>query len=140
MLAGYSAGGWASLMLLSNNSEIISGAIALNPAFAGPKEEWQDQLPHWGELRNIQLDMFNYDESLNALIFSHSKDIFEDPKTLSFLKEFDEVDFINYSNLKPTSCKWADVDWNMENHNGHAIPQSECFTEFIEKNNYLLIT
>tara|TARA_B100000959_G_C14889085_1_gene585877 strand:- start:146 stop:1111 length:966 start_codon:yes stop_codon:yes gene_type:complete len=138
ILAGYSAGGWASLMLLSNNAEIISGAIALNPAFAGPKEEWQDELPHWGELRNIQLDMFNYDGSLNALIFSHSNDAYEDPKTLSFLKEFEKVDFIDYSKLKPTSCQWADVDWNMEDHNGHAIPQSECFTKFIEKNDYIV--
>ena len=138
VLAGYSAGGWASLMLLSNNSEIISGAMALNPAFAGPKEEWQDELPHWGELRNIQLEMFNYDRSLNALIFSHSNDAFEDPETLSFLKEFEEVNFIDYSKLKPTSCKWADINKNMPNHEGHAIPQSECFTKFIEKNNYFI--
>tara|TARA_Y100000590_G_C15605304_1_gene971750 strand:+ start:148 stop:1101 length:954 start_codon:yes stop_codon:yes gene_type:complete len=138
VLAGYSAGGWASLMLLSNNPEIISGAVALNPAFAGPKKEWQDELPNWGELRNMQLDMFNYDESLNALIFSHSNDAYEDPTTLSFLKEFEKVNFIDYSKLKPTSCQWADVARSMEEHDGHSIPQSECFTKFIEKNNYFI--
>ena len=62
--------------------------------------------------------------TLDLGIFSHSNDAYEDPKTLSFLKEFEKVDFIDYSKLKPTSCQWADVDWNMEDHNGHAIPQS----------------
>ena len=43
-----------------------------------------------------------------------------------------------YSEVDPTSCTWADVDKKMSAHEGHDIPTSECFTEYVEKNNYII--
>ena len=82
--------------------------------------------------------MFKESESLNALVFSHSKDLFEDPETLSFLKKFNDINFIDYSEVDPTSCTWIDVDKKMPAHKGHDIPTLECFTEYVEKNNYII--
>ena len=41
ILSGWSAGGWSSLILQSKYPDKILGTIAFNPAFAGPKNEWQ---------------------------------------------------------------------------------------------------
>jgi hypothetical protein len=75
---------------------------------------------------------------LNAILFAHDKDIFEDPDTLSFFKKFKGINFIDYSELKPSNCRWADVDKKMGSSKGHNIPQSICFTNFIKDKNYLL--
>ena len=55
VLAGWSAGGWASLNLQSRFPDKVKGAIAFNPAFAGPKNEWSRQYPQWGEFRKLQI-------------------------------------------------------------------------------------
>ena len=138
ILAGYSAGAWASLNLQSRYPEKIKGTIAINPAFAGPKIEWKKKYPEWGAFRKIEIDNMRKSDTLNAIVFAHHKDKFEDIETLSFLKKFNGMNFIDYSNLKPTSCTWADVDKKMENDKGHNIPQSECFTKFIEENDYFI--
>ena len=138
ILAGYSAGGWASLNLQSRYPKIIKGAIAFNPAFAGYKNEWQRKYPEWGAFRDHQVDIFKKSNSLKAILFAHDKDIFEDPDTLSFFKKIKGLEFIDYSELKPTSCKWANVDSNMGPGKGHNIPQSRCFTNFIKEKNYLI--
>ena len=138
ILVGYSAGGWASLNLMSRFPEKFRGAIAINPAFAGPKIEWQKELPEWGFFREQQINIFKQSDSLNAILFAHTNDEFEDPDTLSFFKEFKDLDFINYSELKPTNCDWADVDRKMSIDDGHSIPQSSCFTNFIKKNKYFI--
>ena len=138
VLAGWSAGGWASLNLQSRFPDKIRGAIAFNPAFAGPKNEWQKQYPEWGAFREHQVNIFNQSDSLNALLFAHDKDVYEDSDTLSFFKKFKGLQFIDYSEVKPTTCTWADVNKKMESNKGHNIPQSTCFTKFINKNNYLI--
>ena len=138
VLAGWSAGGWASLNLQSRFPDKIRGAIAFNPAFAGPKNEWQKQYPEWGAFREDQVNIFNQSDSLNALLFAHDKDVYEDSDTLSFFKKFKGLQFIDYSEVKPTTCTWADVNKKMESNKGHNIPQSTCFTKFINKNNYLI--
>ena len=138
ILAGYSAGGWASLNLQSRYPNIIKGAIAFNPAFAGYKNEWQRKYPEWGAFRDHQVDIFKKSNSLKAILFAHDKDIFEDPDTLSFFKKIKGLEFIDYSELKPTSCKWADTNSNMGPSKGHNIPQSICFTKFINKGNYIV--
>ena len=138
ILAGWSAGGWASLNLQSRFPHKIKGVIAFNPAFAGPKNEWQKQYPEWGSFRENQVNIFNQSDSLNAILFAHDKDVFEDPETLSFFKKFQGLQFIDYSEVKPTTCSWADVNKKMESNKGHNIPQSTCFTKFIDKNNYLI--
>jgi len=136
VLAGWSAGGWASLNLKSRFPDKIKGVIAINPAFAGPKKEWQKKYPEWGAFRKLQVNILNQSNSLNAILFAHSKDVFEDPNTLSFFKKFKDLQLIDYSELKPTSCNWADVNKKMESNKGHDIPQSSCFTKFIDKKNY----
>ncbi len=138
VLVGYSAGGWASLNLISRFPEKFRGAIALNPAFAGPIIEWQKDLPEWGFFRDQQIDIFKQTDSLSAILFAHNNDEFENPNTLSFFKSFKDLKFIDYSQLKPTNCDWADIDKKMSETNGHSIPQSTCFTHFIEKNNYFI--
>jgi len=138
VLAGWSAGGWASLNLQSRFPDKIKGVIAMNPAFAGPKKEWQKQYPEWGAFREHQVNIFKQSDSLNALLFAHDKDVFENPETLYFFKKFRGLQFIDYSELKPTTCIWADVDKKMKSNKGHNIPQSTCFTKFVDKNNYFI--
>ena len=138
ILSGYSAGAWASLNLQSRFPEKIKGTIAINPAFAGKKHEWKKKYPEWGAFRKMQVDIMNNSQTLNALVFAHNKDKWEDQETLSFLKNFKDLNFVDYSDLKPTSCTWADVDRKMESDKGHSIPQSKCFTKYVEKNNYFI--
>ena len=96
VLAGYSAGGWTSLSLQSRFPEKFKGAIAMNPAFAGPKKEWQKKYPEWGAFREHLVNIFNQSDYLNALLFAHANDVFEDPETLSFFKKFKGLQFIDY--------------------------------------------
>jgi len=138
VLAGYSAGGWASLNLQSRYPEIIKGTIAINPAFAGYKNQWQKKYPEWGAFRDYEISILNKNQSLNAIIFAHDKDIFEDPETLSFFKNYKNLKLIDYSDLKPTNCTWADVNKKMGSTKGHNIPQSRCFTKYINKGNYFI--
>ena len=124
VLAGYSAGAWASLNIKSRFPEKIKGVIAFNPAFAGPKNEWQKKYPEWGAFREHQVNILNQTDTLNAILFAHDKDIFEDIETLSFFKKFKGLEFIDYTDLKPNKCNWANVDKKMESNKGHNIPQS----------------
>jgi len=138
ILSGYSAGGWSSLFLQSRYPEKIIGTIAFNPAFAGPKKEWQKKYPEWGAFREDSVNKFNKAKTINAIIFAHKDDIFEDPKTLSFFENFKNLSLIDYSELKPTKCNWADVNEKMTADKGHNIPQSKCFTKYLEDKNYLI--
>ena len=47
------------------------------------------------------------------------------------------MNLIDYSEIKPTSCTWADVNEKMTPDKGHNIPQSKCFTKYLEDKNYL---
>ena len=58
ILAGYSAGGWASLNLISKFPDKFKGAIAINPAFAGHKIDWERD-PEWGFLEINKLIFLN---------------------------------------------------------------------------------
>ena len=138
ILSGYSAGGWSSLFLQSRFPEKIIGTIAFNPAFAGPKREWQKKYPEWGAFREDSVNKFKKANTINAIIFAHKDDIFEDPKTLSFFENFKNLSLIDYSELKPTKCNWADVNEKMTADKGHNIPQSKCFTKYLEDKNYLI--
>ena len=138
ILSGYSAGGWSSLFLQSRYQEKIIGTIAFNPAFAGPMKEWQKKYPEWGAFREDSVNKFNKANTINAIIFAHKDDIIEDPKTLSFFKNFKDFNLIDYSELKPTSCTLADGNEKMTTDKGHNIPQSKCFTKYLEDKNYLI--
>ena len=52
--------------------------------------------------------------------------------------DFKDLELINYSELKPTTCTWADGDKKMPSDKGHNIPQSKCFTKYLEDKNYLI--
>ena len=116
ILSGYSAGGWSSLVLQSRHPEKIIGTIAFNPAFAGPKKEWQKKYPEWGAFREVSVNKFNKADKINAIVFAHKDDIFEDPKTLSFFENFKDLNLIDYSELKPTRCTWADGNEKMQSN------------------------
>ena len=77
-------------------------------------------------------------DTINAIVFAHKDDVFEDPKTLSFFANFKGMRLIDYSELKPTKCTWADGDKKMPSNKGHNIPQSKCFTKYLEEKNYLI--
>lgn len=137
VLSGFSAGAWASLNLQSKYPDKIKGTIAINPAAFGKKIIWNKRYPEWGFFRKTNFDYLKKSKSLNSIIFTHNKDKFETPETLSFFRDIDGVNFIDYSELKPTNCKWADANHNMGTSDGHDIPQSVCFTRFIEKGDFL---
>lgn len=138
VIGGYSAGGWASLNLISRYPDKFKGAIAFNPAFAGPKQEWNKEFPNWGFFRKEQINELKKTDTLNSLVFLHSNDEFETPETLSFLKDFNDINIIDYTDLKATECIWADNGKFMHMEDGHAIPESSCFTEFEKKNKFIL--
>jgi len=137
VIGGYSAGGWASLNLISRYPKKFKGAIAFNPAFAGPKQEWNKELPNWGFFREEQINELQKNNTLNALVFLHNNDEFETPSTLSFLNNFNDIKLINYTELKANNCTWADVDKAMPEEAGHAIPQSSCFVEYEKQNKFI---
>jgi len=137
VIGGYSAGGWASLNLISRYPDKFKGAIAFNPAFAGPKQEWNKELPNWGFFRAEQINELKKTNTLNALVFLHSNDEFETPSTLSFLNNFNDIKLINYTQLKANNCTWADVDKAMPEEAGHAIPQSSCFVKYEKQNKFI---
>ena len=137
VIGGYSAGGWASLNLISRYPDKFKGAIAFNPAFAGPKQEWNKELPNWGFFREEQINELQKNNTLNALVFLHNNDEFETPSTLSFLNNFNDIKLINYTELKANNCTWADVDKAMPEEAGHAIPQSSCFVEYEKQNKFI---
>ena len=120
------------------HNQYVYNPLVINPAFAGKMHEWKKKYPEWGAFRKTQIDIMINSQTLNAIVFAHNKDKFEDQETLSFLKNFKDLNFVDYSDLKPTSCTWADVDRKMESDKGHSIPQSKCFTTYVEKNNYFI--
>ena len=54
------------------------------------------------------------------------------------LPNFKDLELIDYSELKPTTCTGADGDEKMTSDKGHNIPQSKCFTKYLEDKNYLI--
>ena len=84
------------------------------------------------------INKLNKADKINAIVFAHKDDVFEDPRTLSFFANFKGMRLIDYSELKPTKCNWADVNEKMTSDKGHNIPQSKCFTKYLEEKNYLI--
>jgi len=138
IIGGYSAGGWASLNLMSRYPDKFKGAIALHPAFAGPIKEWNKNLPHWGFFRAEQIKELQKSSTLNALVFIHNDDVFETPQTLSFLNSFNDIHIVDYSELEATECTRANVNKKMRLGKGHDIPESSCFTNYIKENKYFI--
>ena len=119
ILAGHSAGGWASITLKSKYPNKISGAIAINPAFSGTlknRKEWK----FWELLREYGIGQINLTSLKNTLIYVHDKDDHENTTTLSFLN----LDTVAYKDISKTDCK-AKLIFGKH----HGIPLTKCFAE-----------
>ena len=119
ILAGHSAGGWASITLKSKYPNKISGAIAINPAFSGTlknRKEWK----FWELLREYGISQINLTSLKNTLIYVHDKDDHENSKSLSFLK----LDTVVYKDISNTDCK-AKLIFGKH----HGIPLTKCFAK-----------
>ena len=119
ILAGHSAGGWASITLKSKYPNKISGAIAINPAFAGKinnRREWK----FWELVRNYGVSQIDLKNLNNTIIYVHDKDGYETPKTLSFLN----LNTVVYKDISKSTCKPKLI---FGKH--HGIPLTKCFAE-----------
>lgn len=119
ILAGHSAGGWASITLKSKYPNKISGAIAINPAFSGTlknRKEWK----FWELLREYGISQINLTSLKNTLIYVHDKDDHENSKSLSFLK----LDTVVYKDISNTDCK-AKLIFGKH----HGISLTKCFAD-----------
>ena len=98
----------------------------------------EDQINNINNEENKVSFEISKSDTIKAIVFAHKDDVFEDPKTLSFFANFKGMRLIDYSELKPTKCTWADGDEKMPSNKGHNIPQSKCFTKYLEETNYLI--
>ena len=86
-LAGQSAGGWTSLMMMDQVEKKFNSAIVFAPAFAGPRSE-TDIAPEWRKVeRPRQIKKMIKAKVIKALVFAYEDDPYNRPKELMFLKE-----------------------------------------------------
>ena len=110
-LAGQSAGGWTSLMMMDQVEKKFNSAIVFAPAFAGPRSE-TSRFPKWRMLeRPRQVKKMTKVKAVKALIFAYEDDAFNRPQELIFLKE-----------KYPNSVKL--VSYNCGN--GHGTGYNDC--------------
>ena len=120
VLAGHSAGAWASITLKSQFPEKIDGVIAFHPAVSGTFKNRKDW-PWWEDVRTQLIGLMKLENLKNALVFAHNKDHYETPKSLSFLSNLKSIKFVDISGL---DCK-GDAKLGR----GHAITLTKCFAE-----------
>ena len=119
ILAGHSAGGWASITLKSKFPNKISGTIAIKPAFSGQlnnRREWK----FWELVRTYGVSQIDLKNLNNTIIYVHDKDGYETSKTLSFLN----LDTVEYRDISKSNCKPKLI---FGKH--HGIPLTKCFAE-----------
>ena len=119
ILAGHSAGGWASITLKSKFPNKISGTIAINPAFSGKlnnRREWK----FWELVRTYGVSQIDLKSLNNTIIYVHDKDGWETSKTLSFLN----LNTVMYKDISKSDCK-AKLIFGKH----HGIPLTKCFAE-----------
>ena len=120
VLAGQSAGAWASITLKSQFPEKIDGVIAFNPAVAGTLRNRKDW-PWWEDVRSYLISYMKLENLKNELVFAHDKDHFETPKTLSFLSNLKSIKFVDISELDCKGKATLGKD--------HGIALTKCFAE-----------
>ena len=119
ILAGHSAGGWASITLKSKYPNKISGTIAINPAFSGKlnnRREWK----FWELVRTYGVSQIDLKNLNNTIIYVHDKDDWETSETLSFLN----LNTVVYKDISKSTCK-AKLIFGKH----HGIPLTKCFAE-----------
>ena len=98
-LAGHSAGGWTSLMMMDEVEKKFNSAIVFAPAFAGPRSEI-NKYPKWRkEERPRQVKKMTEVKVIKALIFAYEDDRFNRPEELMFIKEKypNTVEMVSYN-------------------------------------------
>jgi hypothetical protein len=128
VLAGHSAGGWASMALYSYYPEIVKGAIAFNPAFAGKLVTNKDEF--WSAIRKREIAKMKLSDSSNIIVYSHDRDEFENPSTLTFLSKLNNIGFID---LSSSLCKGKTMTGG-----DHGMPLNKCFAVQEKKNENIL--
>ena len=110
-LAGYSAGGWASLMMMDRVENKFNSAIVFAPTFSGSRSEI-NQYPVWRkEARPRQIKQMTKAKIVKALIFAYEDDAFNRPQELIFLKK-----------KYPSSVKLVGYTCNQ----GHGTMHNDC--------------
>ena len=116
VLAGHSSGGWQSIKLKVEFSNLIQGVIGLHPGAGGTVQNREDW-PWWTNVRyyNFAKDL----SKLNALIITHDKDIFNSPEDYSMFRNLSKVKFVNLTSSK---CKKKAALGGY-----HGLALTECF-------------
>ena len=120
VLAGQSAGAWASITLRSQFPEKIDGVIAFNPAVAGTLRNRKDW-PWWEDVRTNLISYMKLENLKNELVFAHDKDHYETTKTLSFLSNLKSIKFVDITGL---DCKGTATLGKY-----HGLGNTKCFAE-----------
>ena len=128
VLAGHSAGGWASIALYSYYPEIVKGVIAFHPAFAGKLVTNKDEF--WSAIRKREIAKMKLSDSSNIIVYSHDRDEFENPSTLTFLSKLNNIGFID---LSSSLCKGKTMTGG-----DHGIPLNKCFAVQEKKDENIL--
>ena len=129
VLIGHSAGAWASITLKSKFPKKIDGVIAFQPAFSGTfsdRKKW----PWWEDIRKYGISIMKLNNLENILVTAHKKDKYENPKSLSFLSEVKEVNFLDLSN---SGCKGKITLGGY-----HGVTLDKCFADYDKENNYII--
>jgi pimeloyl-ACP methyl ester carboxylesterase len=115
-LAGFSAGGWVSLMAHNKFPHKFNSSIAFAPAFAGKRSERKSEHSWWSRARSGQIDELIKTKSISALIFTYVDDPFESPEDLAFL-----------SKTFPSSVKI--IEMTCDSKSPHLSPFNDCDTK-----------
>tara|TARA_B110000858_G_scaffold165198_1_gene191733 strand:- start:208 stop:573 length:366 start_codon:yes stop_codon:yes gene_type:complete len=81
--------------LCSYNTEIIKGAIAFHPAFAGKLITNKDKF--WSAIKMREIEKMKLTNNSNIIVYGHDRDEFENPSTLTFLSKLKRIKFIDLS-------------------------------------------
>ena len=130
VLSGHSAGGWESLTLKSKFPSEIDGVIAFHPARSGKFAKAKNPHNGWVNWRNYKISLIKVDKLENVLVFSHTKDKYENPRTLKFLSNSENVKFIDVSDTK---CKGKIIYGGY-----HGITLTKCFSEKDPRRNEII--
>ena len=121
VLSGHSAGGWDSLILKSNFPSEIDGVIAFHPANSGKFAKAKNPHNGWVNWRKYKISLIKVEKLENVLVFSHTKDKYENPRTSKFLSDSENVNFVDVSDTK---CKGKIIYGGY-----HGITLTKCFSE-----------
>jgi DNA gyrase/topoisomerase IV subunit A len=123
ILAGHSSGGWQSIKIKAEFSELVKGVIGLNPGAGGTVKNRKDW-PWWEDVRYYG---FVKDLSkLSAIIVTHDKDHYNTPNDYSL---FSNLNYVKFVNLTESGCKKAEPAATY-----HGITLTKCYAEYEKKN------